>query len=248
MRTRSLKLTLEYDGTDFSGWQRQPGRRTVQGALEEALRTVLRHDVEVAGAGRTDAGVHALGQVASLETPSDLPPSKIRAALNGVLPDDVAVLAVEEAPEGFNARFAARAKHYRYRILEGPVRRPLELRHAWHCRHALDLERMRLAAARLVGTHDFRAFAREPDTRASTVRTLFALDARRDGFILSLDVKGDGFLYNMVRALAGTLVEVGRGKLAPESVDAVLLARDRAAAGPTLPARGLFLVEVEYAR
>jgi tRNA pseudouridine38-40 synthase len=241
-----LKLTLEYDGTDFSGWQAQPGRRTVQAVLEEAAATIFRHRTSAEGAGRTDAGVHALGQVASIETASELPAAKVLRALNGVLPEDVAVRAVEEAPAGFHARFSARAKHYRYRILTSNVRAPLEARFAWHCHHALDEMRMQHAADLLVGPHDFRAFAREPDARSSTCRTLYALDVRRAGTILTVDVKGDGFLYNMVRALAGTLVEVGRGRLTPGEVSDILAARERQAAGPTLPPQGLFLVEVVY--
>jgi tRNA pseudouridine38-40 synthase len=251
---RTLKLTLRYDGTDFHGWQVQPGRRTVQGVLAEACARILRHEVVPTGAGRTDAGVHALGQVASLETPCAHACEKIRGGLNAVLPDDVAVSAVEDVEAGFSARFSARWKHYRYRILGTRDRDPLERRTAWHVPFPLDVERMHEAARGLVGEHDFRCFARHVDRNLapgeaarSTVRTLFSVDAARAGHIISLDVRGDGFLYNMVRAIAGTLVEVGRGARPVEFAGEALAARERAAAGPTAPPQGLFLMEVGYA-
>ncbi len=242
---RTLKLKLEYDGTAFSGWQAQPGRRTVQGVLAEACARILRHEVRVVGAGRTDAGVHARGQVASLRTESALAPERVLRGLNAILPEDVAVLSVEEAPPDFDARFSARAKWYRYRIHNSPVPSPLERMFSHHVRFELDLDRMRAAARPLVGTHDFRGFAREADERP-TVRTLFSVDVNRRATIIEIDVRGDGFLYNMVRAIAGTLIEVGRGKKAIDACEAVLSTGERAVAGPTVPPQGLFLMEVIY--
>ena len=250
---RTLKLTVRYDGTDFHGWQVQPGLRTVQGVLAEACARILRHEVKPAGAGRTDAGVHAQGQVASLETESPHPCEKILGGLNAVLPDDVSVGTVEEVEAGFNARFSARSKWYRYRILAVRSRDPIEHRYAWHVPSSLDVERMQFAASGLCGTHDFRSFARQsaresaPDEpERSTVRTLYSVDASRVGNIMTLDVRGDGFLYNMVRTIAGTLVEVGRGKRPVTFPADALAARDRSAAGPTAPPQGLFLMEVHY--
>jgi tRNA pseudouridine38-40 synthase len=245
--TRTLKLTIEYDGTDFSGWQVQPGRRTVQGVLAAACATILRHECAPppVGAGRTDAGVHARGQVATLATLSALPCARILRGLNGVLPEDVSVVAAEDAPEGFDARFSAKGKWYRYTIHQGEPPRALLRRTSAHVHFALDAARMRAAASALVGTHDFRGFAREADER-STVRTLFSVDVTAAGSIIEVDVKGDAFLYNMVRAIAGTLMDVGRGKRPVGACEAVLAAKDRASAGPTAPARGLCLMEVFY--
>lgn len=242
---RTLKLTLEYDGTDFHGWQMQPGRRTVQGTLAEACARILRHDVEPVGAGRTDAGVHARGQVASLETTSALEPRRLLRGLNAALPEDVAVVAVEDAPAGFHARFSAKGKWYRYRIHQSAIPSPLEARFSHRVPFALDVARMRAAATPLLGTHDFRGFARRADPRPG-IRTLFSVDISESRSIIEIDVKGDGFLYNMVRAIAGTLIEVGRGARPIDACETVLAARDRAAAGPTVPAKGLFLMEVCY--
>jgi len=250
---RNLKLTLAYDGTDFHGWQIQPGQRTAQGELAAACERILRHPVTTFGAGRTDAGVHARGQVASLETTSALATEKIARGIASVLPDDIALVSLEEAPADFHARFSAKGKWYRYRILDGRRRDPFERRTAWAVEADLDLERVREAAAALAGTHDFRSFARTDPRYTSptagpeaTVRTLHGIDAVRLGPIMALDVRGDGFLYNMVRAIAGTLVEVGRGRRPPSFAREALLARDRGAAGPTAPPQGLFLMEVLY--
>jgi tRNA pseudouridine38-40 synthase len=253
MGDRTIKLTLAYDGTDFHGWQVQPGMRTVQGVLAEACERILRHPVKPDGAGRTDAGVHARGQVASLTTPSTVPIEKLGRAITSHLPDDVAVVAAEEAPAGFHARFSAKAKWYRYRILDGRRRDPFERRTAWEVDATLDVDRIREAARGLLGTHDFRSFART-DARYTqaeggpevTVRTLHGIDALRQGPIMTLDVRGDGFLYNMVRAIAGTLVEVGRGRRPQDFPSRALLAHHRSAAGPTAPPQGLFLMEVVY--
>jgi len=256
--SRTFRLTLEYDGTDFAGWQAQAAAtRTVQGVLEAALEQVTGSRVAVTGASRTDAGVHAEGQVASLASATRLEASELRRALDAVLPRDLGVRAVAEVAEGFHARRDARAKRYRYAVWNGRDRSPLRARHFHHVRAALDLHAMRAAAARVIGTHDFRSFqtgsaewlaeGRAEGRERSTVRTVLSVDLRGEaGGELRLEVRGSGFLRHMVRTLAGTLLEVGRGRREPASLGSVLDARDRKAAGPTAPALGLTLVEVEY--
>jgi tRNA pseudouridine38-40 synthase len=242
-------LTVSYDGTDFHGWQVQAGQRTVQGVIEESLARILGERVPVLAAGRTDAGVHAEGQVISFRAATSIPPEGIAGALNAALPEDVAVLDCARAPAGFHATFHATGKVYRYVILSSRTPRPLLRRTAWRVPARLDLRRMREAARALVGRHDFRSFRTNPgleEDRGSTVRSLRRLDLRRRGELVVLELEGDGFLYNMVRSIVGTLVQVGRGTWPPGRVGEALRARDRRAAGPTAPARGLTLVSVEY--
>lgn len=250
---RTLRLTLEYAGARFAGWQIQPDARTVQGELERALAELLREPVRVVGASRTDAGVHATGQVASFQTPSPLPCEKLLAGLNALLPEDAAVSRVEEAPEGFHARFSALGKHYRYRLLSRPARSPLHRGDAWHLPRALDLEAMRQAGALLVGRHDFRAFVSRPDGDGDCVRTLTRVDVSEaplevpgGGRLVLVDVVGESFLYKMVRTIVGTLAQVGRGTRPAGDLRALLASGDRRRAGPTAPAHGLTLVRVAY--
>jgi tRNA pseudouridine38-40 synthase len=242
------RLTLEYDGRAFEGWQVQAGgRRTVQGVLEEAVGRVAGERVRVVGAGRTDAGVHAEGQVASFELRAEREPERLALALNGVLPPDLAVLGAERAPEGFHARYDARAKLYRYEIWNGRSRSPLRRDRSHWVVSPLDLEAMRRAASDLAGRHDFRSFQASGSSVRSTVRTLCRLDLEgQAGAGLRIVACADGFLRHMVRVLAGTLVEVGRGRRDPAGMPALLAARDRAQAGPTAPARALTLVRVDY--
>ncbi len=242
-----LRLVLEYDGTDFAGWQAQVGRRTVQGALEAAIERVTGARVRVVGAGRTDAGVHAEGQVASVGLATRLAPAELQRALNAVLPRDVAVVRLASAPEGFHARRDAASKLYRYTVWNGRSPSPLRTRRAHWVRAELDLEAMRRAARALEGRHDFAAFQATGSQVGTTVRTLARLEWRgRVGRELRLEVEGSGFLRHMVRTLAGTLLEVGRGRRRATSMRALLRARDRSRAGPTAPARGLTLVRVRY--
>jgi tRNA pseudouridine38-40 synthase len=253
---RNLKLTLAYDGTGLVGWQRQAEGDSVQGVLEEALARFEGRPVTVHGAGRTDAGVHALGQVASVEVSFAHDAATLARALNAQLPEDVRVLSVEEAAAGFHARFSARAKSYRYCIRNGPVASPFERAFSWHVPQRLDVEAMRQAAARLLGRHDFSTFrsigTEVPDAvrtlhTSEVVATVGALPWVGDaGPLLTYEVSGDGFLRHMVRAIVGTLVEVGRGWRDPAQIDALLQARDRARAGATAPPHGLFLVRVDY--
>jgi tRNA pseudouridine38-40 synthase len=242
------RLVLEYDGTGFAGWQRQAqGERTVQGVLAEAFRRVCGGEAEVEGAGRTDAGVHARGQVAGVRVETRLAAGELQRALNAVLPGDLAVLSVEGAADGWHPRRSARRKLYRYAIWNGRVRSPLRDRYSHWVPQPLAADAMARAAASLGGTRDFRSFQAAGSGVETTVRTLFRAELLGEGGgELALELEGDGFLRHMVRNVAGTLIEVGLGRRAPESLLALLEARDRGLAGPTAPARGLTLVRVEY--
>lgn len=243
---RTLRLLVEYDGTDFAGWQRQKGQPTVQACLEKAFLAMTGQEVFVRGAGRTDAGVHAEGQVASVRVASRIPALGFLRGLNTHLPAQIAVLEVADMPEGFDARHDARGKIYRYQVWNHPVRSPRHARTSWHVYDPLDTHAMRSAAALLLGEHDFRAFRSSDCDRTSTVRILRRLDVRRDGALVSFEVEGTAFLRNMVRILAGTLVAVGKGKLSLEEVKALLENGDRTRAGVTAPACGLTLAQVIY--
>jgi tRNA pseudouridine38-40 synthase len=247
---RTLKITLAYDGTDFAGWQIQPAARTVQGTVQSILARIAGEPVKLVGSGRTDAGVHALGQVASFETSSRHACEVFFRALNAELPDDITVLLVEEAQAGFHARGSARRKRYRYVIHDSGVHDVFARRHCWQLPYALDEGAMQRSAQVLLGTHDFSSFETAGSERESSVRTVFGLDLSRPiadrPFELHLEIEADGFLYNMVRAIAGTLVLVGRGARSEQWVGEVLEARNRSAAGPTAPPQGLFLLWVRY--
>jgi len=243
---RTLRIVVEYDGTGLSGWQRQDGQPTVQGWLEQAFKSMTGQDVVVRGAGRTDAGVHAEGQVASVEVSSRIPTLGFLRGLNTFLPPEIAVLDVADMPAGFNARHDARGKIYRYQVWNHPVRSPRFARHAWHVYDPLDTHAMRQAATVLLGQHDFRGFRSSDCDRTNTVRILRRFDVRRDGALVSIEVEGTAFLRNMVRILAGTLVAVGKGKLTVHDVAALLESGDRTQAGVTAPACGLTLVKVIY--
>lgn len=246
MPLRWLRLTLAYDGTGYHGWQVQPSRPTVQGALTEACARVFKGRVTLVGASRTDAGVHAIDQVASLAVESRLVPPAIRSALNGLLPEDIRVTAVAEAMPGFDARRSALSKRYLYLIDNGPVAAPLLRRYAWHVHHALELGAMARGLRSLRGKHDFSAFCASAGRCRTPICTV--LSARllgRRGRVAIL-LSADSFLHHMVRNVVGSLVEIGRGRRAPEWMKEVLLGRDRTRAGPTAPAQGLTLLRVSY--
>lgn len=243
---RNIKLTIAYDGTDFHGWQLQPALRTVQGTLNEAIEKLTGARPNTIASGRTDAGVHALGQVVHFLTASRHAPVVFVRALNATLPRDVRVLEAAEAPQAFHATLDARSKRYRYRIDNNQYASPFELRHAWHVFQPLDVDVMRRAARDLVGRHDFRSFETDWPNRLSSVRTIFDVEVVREGPIVTIEVEADGFLYNMVRTIAGTLSLVGAGKRPEGWVGEVVRAQNRVEAGPTAPARGLFLLRVYY--
>jgi tRNA pseudouridine38-40 synthase len=247
---RSLRLKIAYDGTAYGGWQRQLNCVSIQGLLETAFRRITGERISITASGRTDAGVHALGQVASCATNSQLAPDALRRALNAYLPDDICVLEVREAPANFHAIREAIQKRYRYEIRTGQNRDVFARHYAWQIWHELDVERMCEAIPDLIGRHDFRSFQTSGSQRKTTVRTVLdlTLHAERTEFgqQITLEIEADGFLYNMVRNIVGTLVEVGRGKQPVAWVSEVLAARDRRRAGPTAPARGLTLLHVTY--
>ncbi len=248
---RTIKVTLSYDGTDFSGFQRQANARSVQQELEQALEPIDRRRVVVAGAGRTDAGVHAFGQVASFTLSNPIATADLIQAVNARLPEDVRVLAAEEVDAGFHARFSACGKAYRYRISNTEVISPFERRFALHISRSLDLGAMREAAQLLMGEHDFACFQARTVKSRSSVRTVIVSEWSEErlpdrGRLLTYEIAGSGFLKYMVRNIVGTLVEVGDGHRAPASIGPLLASRNRAAAGRTAPPQGLYLVRVDY--
>lgn len=243
----NYKLTIQYDGTRYRGWQIQGNTdQTIQGKLEGVLSRLTGQPVEVHGSGRTDAGVHALGQVANVKLPRPIEPSELLGELNRYLPADIGVIAAEPAPERFHARLNARSKTYRYRIWNSAIPNVLERSYLYALPEPLDVTAMERAAADLVGTHDFRSFCGLKRFKKSTVRTITDIAITQNGAEVRLEFTGNGFLMRMVRILAGTLVEVGLGQREADTMPAVLAAQDRAAAGPALPAQGLVLVQVEY--
>jgi tRNA pseudouridine38-40 synthase len=244
---RNIKLLLSYDGTNFSGWQTQSGFRTIQETLESALcKLTAEPRIRVNASGRTDAGVHALGQVVNFFSATRIPSSKFVSAINAHLPEDIVIRAAEDVPQSFDANHDAIRKLYRYVIHDGPVQSPFLRRYSCHLKRPLDAQAMARAAEVLKGRHDFHSFETEWPNRMSSVRTITHLSVNRAGEYIWLDVEADGFLYNMVRAIAGTLINVGRGYWPESQVAAILHAEDRTQAGPTAPAQGLFLMRVEY--
>jgi tRNA pseudouridine38-40 synthase len=244
---RTLKLTLAYDGTNYVGWQRQVNGLSIQEVVESAFAPLAGGAAPaIAGASRTDAGVHARGQVASVHTAVGLGVDAIQRALNVRLPAEIRVLDVADARPGFHARVHAIGKVYRYRIAIGSVVSPFDRWFVWHAPEARDVASMRQAAARLVGTHDFASFQASGSSIRRTVRTIHRLDVREEPGEIVVDVEGDGFLRHMVRAIAGTLIDVAAGTRSASSIPAILEAKDRRAAGPTAPAAGLTLLAVRY--
>jgi tRNA pseudouridine38-40 synthase len=243
---RNVKLTIEYDGTHLHGFQIQKRKRTVQGELEKALKTLFRRKIRVAGSGRTDAGVHARGQVVSFQVDSDILTRKIRAGLNRYLPADISVRDVKDAPLNFHAQFSAKWKTYEYKILQTQVRSPLERFDTFWLRYELDLKKMKRAACVLLGKHNFRSFESSGSARKSAVRTVRSLSVSKTGDVFTILIQADGFLYKMVRTIAGLLVDVGSGKLSLGDVKVIIKSKNRKAAGWTAPARGLCLKQVTY--
>ena len=244
---KTFKLTIEYDGTHYHGWQTQVDDATIQETIENALGVMTREKIRISGSGRTDAGVHALGQAASFKTESAIPSHGFFAGLNSLLPDDIVITDCEPVDDDFHARFSAKHKTYHYRIYNRPVPIAVGRQYAWHIRKKLDIAAMRQAAGHIIGTHDFKSFEGAGSPRNHTTRTVMAasLAVAENGYLV-FEITANGFLRYMVRNLTGTLVDVGLGKTSPERFKQILDAQNRDLAGATAPPQGLFLVHVAY--
>lgn len=243
---KRILLTISYDGTNYSGWQKQKNAVTVQGEFDKACSTLFKTDIESIGASRTDAGVHALGQRAVIDVDTSIPAEKIPLALNPLLPDDIVVTHAEEVGADFNPRFKALKKTYEYSIYNAPFRNPIYRNYSEYVRCELDLDSMRTACEAFVGEHDFRAFCASGNSSKTTVRIIYSLDVEKDGDFIKIRVTGNGFLYNMVRIIAGTLIYVGEGRIAPDDLPEIIASGDRRKAGKTAGPSGLVLVKIMY--
>ena len=243
---KRVGLVVAYDGTNYSGWQIQPNGITIQGVLNDALSDLLGEKIEIMGASRTDAGVHAMGNVAVFDTDTRIPGEKISYALNQRLPEDIRIQLSEEVEPDFHPRYCDSEKTYEYRILNRKFQVPTERLYSYFYHYKLDVDKMREATSYLIGRHDFASFCGTGAQVKSTVRTITGIDVWRDGDIVTIRVKGEGFLYNMVRIIAGTLIQVGNGQYPPERVKKILDACDRSVSGPTAPAHGLTLIGIEF--
>lgn len=243
---KRVLLTISYDGTAYSGWQKQKNAVTVQGEFDRACSALFREPVESIGASRTDAGVHALGQRAVIDVNTSIPTERIPMALNAFLPDDIVVTAAEDADKDFNPRFKAVKKTYEYRIYNKPFRNPVYRNYSEYVRETLDIEKMRAACAGFIGEHDFKAFCAAGNSSKTTVRTIYSLEVCEEGDFIVIRVTGNGFLYNMVRIIAGTLIYVGTGKIAAKDIPRIIDSCDRSKAGKTAGPSGLTLVKIMY--
>ncbi|MFH1394871.1 MAG: tRNA pseudouridine(38-40) synthase TruA [Candidatus Omnitrophota bacterium] len=243
---RNIKLVIAYDGTNYKGWQLQKTGVTIQRKIEEAIEKIFKKKHRIYSAGRTDSGVHAQGQVVHFKTKVPVPTNKIPSIINTVLPSDIAVKAAKEVSADFHAQFNAKQKHYRYYILNSLERDPFEERYAWRVSYKLNVSLMRKEANVLKGKHDFKSFQAADKLERRSVRKIFSIIVKKHKSFIVIDVKGDGFLYNMVRNIVGTLVEIGRGYFPSGSMKEILKSKNRKKAGPTAPAKGLFLMEVKY--
>lgn len=242
---RNLKLTIQYDGTKYCGWQKQPNSSGIQGTIEYAIYEITKEKVNIIGSGRTDAGVHALGQVANFKTNSNIPAARIPDALNAKLPKDISIIDCQEVSDDFHSRYSATGKIYRYLIYNKPYRSPLYKDISYHVRYDLDIEKMRVEAQSLLGTHEFKGFMSSGSSVKDTVRTIHNISIEDSGDLIVLEVEGNGFLYNMVRIIVGTLVDIGRGRI-DKPLEEIIASQDRGEAGHTAPAHGLFLKKVHY--
>ena len=241
---RNIKLTLQYDGSAYHGWQIQDNAVTIQEVLEKTLKKITGERISVIGCGRTDAGVHALGYVCNFRSAMSIPAERIPYAINSCLPDDIVCIGAKDVPPDFHAKSSAKKKRYTYYINNAPF--PDIFSHSWHVRFPLDISDMQQAAKAFLGTHDFLGFASSGFSVKTTVRTVYSLNITKEKNLILIDITGNGFLYNMVRIIAGTLVYAGNGKLCPDDMPAIIASRDRTRAGITAPADGLFLSEVYY--
>ncbi len=243
---RNIKLTIEYDGKEFNGWQKQPNKLNIQGNLEKVISDITKEDIEIIGSGRTDAGVHALGQVANFKTNSNIPIEKFAIAINSRLKKSIVVKKAEEVPERFHSRYNCKKKTYRYVINNSETGSAIYRNLEYNIKIPLNVEKMQEAAKYFVGEHDFSAFKASGTSSKSSVRTIYSAKVTKDGERIYIELTGNGFLYNMVRIISGTLVEVGLGKIKPEEIAEIIDSKNRQNAGKTLPPYGLYLVEVNY--
>jgi tRNA pseudouridine38-40 synthase len=245
---RNIKLTIEYDGTFYHGWQSQTNACAVQDVVSEAVSRLTGEECKLTGSSRTDTGVHALGQTANFYTSSKIPADKFSYAINSFLPEDIVIKKSEEVSLDFHSRFSAQGKRYKYLIYNSTFPSALLRHRAWHVGPVLDAEAMNRASKAFLGEHDFAAFSAAGSSVKSTVRTILDVSVAREADMIELQIAGNGFLYNMVRIIAGTLAEVGKGKILPEDLPAIIGSRDRKKAGITAPPHGLYLMEVHYSR
>ena len=250
---KNIKIEIEYDGTNYNGWQIQQRRpdsirteKTIQGVIERVLSGILLEEIKISGSGRTDSGVHAVGQIANFKTKSKMPMAVMQRALNSLLPKDIVIVDIEEAGLNFHARFDALSKIYRYQILNRAYSTAFDRLYQLHVPYKLDAKLMAREARVLIGRKDFKSFQAADKKERNSIRNIKRLSVRKDGTLINIDIEANGFLYNMVRNIVGTLIEAGRGKFAPGSMRKILLARDRTKAGPTAPAKGLSLMRVKY--
>jgi len=247
MAERNIKLVIQYDGSNYHGWQKQPGRQTVESEITSAIENLTCcENVEINGASRTDAGVSALGQVANVKLDTPIPAERLAKAITQYLPSEIAVTEAVDVPDDFDAIKDAKSKLYRYSIFTGKNRPVMQISHCWHRPGKLDAEAMQTAAQKLIGTKDFKSFATAGDKRSSSVRTIFRCDCTQQDQWIYIEVEADGFLYNMVRNIVGALVEIGRGRWQPDKIEKILEAKTRTAAGPIAPAQGLCLMWIKY--
>ncbi len=244
----NFKLTIEYDGTNYCGWQRQNDKPTIQAEIERVLSLITRQDITITGSGRTDAGVHALGQTASFRCNTSLSPQIILKAMNSLLPEDIVIRNCSMEEDDFHARYDARAKTYHYRIQNHPIPSAVGRNYSWHIKKKLNVNNMRKALIFLLGTHDFKAFENSGSPRSDSIRTIYRAEILEENGLLKIVLEGSGFLRQMVRNIVGTLVKIGIEKISPQDMKRILLSKDRSQASTTAPARGLFLMEVRYGR
>ena len=243
---RNIKLTIEYDGKDFNGWQKQPNKLNIQGNIEKVISEITKEEIELIGSGRTDAGVHAIGQVANFKTNSNIPIEKFAIAINSRLKKSIIIKKAEEVPERFHSRYNCKKKTYRYIINNSDMGSAIYRNLEYNIKMPLNLENMKKASKYFDGEHDFSAFKASGTSSKSSVRTIYSADVKKENERIIIELTGNGFLYNMVRIISGTLVEVGLGKIRPEEIKDIIDSKNRQMAGKTLPPYGLYLVEVNY--
>ena len=247
MSERNIKLVIQYDGSNYSGWQKQPGKKTIESEIIRAIENLTCCEgIKLNGSSRTDAGVSALGQVANFKIDTPIPTKRMAKAISQYLPSEIVITEAVDVPDDFDAISDTKSKLYRYSIFTGKSRPVMQVKHCWHRLGRLDIEAMDAAIKKLIGKKDFKSFATACDKRSSSVRTILDCSVRQEGLWIYIDVEADGFLYNMVRNIVGTLVEIGRGRWQAEKIDEILDAKKRTAAGPIAPATGLCLMWIKY--